>query len=147
MKKGILEFVRRGLVACGLGPIVLAVIYLIVQRCAGVQTLTVNQVCKGIFSLSALAFAAGGMNILYQIERLPLMAAILIHGGVLYAGYLGTYLLNGWLLWGTAPILVFSGIFVLGYLAIWAVIYAVISRNTAQINEKLKRRQQDAQRR
>ena len=145
MKKGILEFVRRGLVACGLGPIVLAVIYLIVQRCAGVQTLTVNQVCKGIFSLSALAFAAGGMNILYQIERLPLMAAISIHGGVLYVGYLATYLVNGWLQWGAAPILVFSGIFVLGYLVIWMVIYTMVKRKTDRLNEMLRKKQQNTQ--
>ena len=48
------------------------------------------------------------MNIIYQIERLPLMMAILIHGGVLYLCYLGTYLLNGWLERDITPILVFS---------------------------------------
>lgn len=144
MKKHILDFLRRGLVACGFGPLVLAVFYLILQRQAGIGTLTVNQVCLGIFSLSALAFVAGGMNFIYQIEQLPLMLAILIHGSVLYASYLATYLLNGWLEWGATPIGVFSGIFVLGYLAIWAVIYAIIRRNTAKINEILKKQQEDA---
>ena len=106
--------------------------------------LTVNQVCLGIFSLSALAFIAGGMNVVYQVERLPLMVAILIHGIVLYISYLLTYLVNGWLEWGTLPILVFTGIFVFGYLAIWAVIYSIIRRNTARINEILKQKQQNA---
>ena len=113
------------------------------QRCAGVETLTVNQVCTGIISLSALAFVAGGMNVIYQIERLPLMAAILIHGGVLYGGYLGTYLLNGWLEWGSMPILFFTGIFVLGYLLIWAVIYSITKRSADQLNEKLRKKQQE----
>lgn len=143
MKKNILEFLRRGLVACGFGPIVLAVLYLILQRQAAVETLTVNEVCLGIFSLSALAFIAGGMNVIYQIERLPLMVAILIHGGVLYISYLLTYLLNGWLEWGITPILVFTGIFVLGYLAVWAVIYSVTRRNTERLNEVLKKKQQN----
>ena len=80
MKRIVLDFLRRGFAACGLGPIVLAVLYLILQRQAAVETLTVGQVCRGIFSLTALAFVAGGMNVIYQIERLPLMAAILIHG-------------------------------------------------------------------
>ena len=84
MKKIILEFCRRGLIACGLGPIVLAILYLILQHQAAIDILTVNQVCIGIFSLSALAFIAGGVNVIYQIEQLPLMAAISIHGGVLY---------------------------------------------------------------
>ena len=138
MKRYILDFLRRGLCAWGLGPLVLAVLYLFLP----VQTLTAREVSLGIFSLSALAFLAGGMNVIYQIERLPLMAAIGIHGGVLYVGYLGTYLLNGWLDWGRLPILVFSGIFAAGYLAIWAVIYAILKRRTARVNALLRQKQQ-----
>ena len=142
MKKYVFEFLRRGLVACGFGPIILAIIYLILQQQNLLDTLTVNQVCLGIFSLTALAFIAGGMNTIYQIEKLPLMIAIFIHGSVLYLSYLATYLLNGWLGLGTAPILVFSGIFVFGYVIIWIVIYSVIKRNTNQMNELLKQQQQ-----
>ena len=141
MKKIILEFLRRGFVACGLGPMVLAVLYLILQRNGVIEMLTVNEVCVGIVSLSALAFLAGGMNVIYQVERMPLMAAILIHGGVLYVSYLLTYLVNGWLEWGITPILVFTGIFALGYLVIWAFIYAVTKRNTARVNEGLQQKQ------
>lgn len=144
MKKNILEFFRRGLIASGFGPIVLAVLYLILQHQAAVETLTVNQVCLGIFSLSALAFIAGGMNVIYQIERLPLMVAILIHGGVLYISYLNTYLLNDWLEWGVTPILVFSGIFIVGYLAIWAIIYSIIKKRTERLNIILKQKQHSA---
>ena len=142
MKKHILELLRRGVVACGFGPMVLAVFYLIMQRQGIMENLTVNEVCLGIFSLSALAFIAGGMNFVYQIERLPLMIAILIHGGVLYISYLVTYLLNDWLESGVVPILVFSGIFLLGYLAIWAVIYSVIKKRTDKLNESLRKKQQ-----
>ena len=142
MKKNFLEFIRRGLIACGFGPMILAVLYLILQNQAGMESLTVNQVCIGIFSISALAFIAGGMNVVYQIEQLPLMWAILIHGCVLYFSYLGTYLVNDWLEWGKAPILVFSGIFVLGYLAVWAVIYFLTRRNTEKINMALREKQQ-----
>ena len=142
MKKYIFEFIRRGLIACGFGPIVLAVLYLILQQQGLVQTLTVNQMCLGIFSLTALAFIAGGMNSIYQIERLPLMVAVLIHGIVLYLSYLVTYLLNNWLEWGIIPLMVFTGIFVFGYLAIWAIIYSIIKKNTKKINDILKRKQQ-----
>ena len=145
MKKILLEFLRRGLAACGLGPIVLAIFYLILQHQGTVQNLTVNQVCTGIFSLSPHAFTAGGMNVVYQIARLPLMAAITIHGSVLYFSYLATYLVNNWLEWGTAPILVFSGIFILGYLLIWAIIYSVIRRNTRRVNEALRKKQKCAE--
>lgn len=143
MKRSILEFIRRGLIACGFGPLVLAVFYLILEKQDSIRTLTVREVCVGIFSLAGLAFIAGGMNIIYQIERLSLMTAIFIHGGVLYVSYLGTYLLNGWLKRGITPILVFTSIFLLGYLAVWAVIYSTTRKNTEKINALLKEKQQD----
>ena len=142
MKKNVFEFFRRGLLSFGFGPIILAILYLILQNQTELKTLTVNEVCIGIFSLSVLAFIAGGMNFIYQIERLPLMLAILIHGSVLYASYLGTYLINGWIEWGTAPFLVFSGIFVIGYFVIWAIIYSIIKRNTTKINKMMKDKQE-----
>ena len=142
MKKFILDFLRRGFIACGLGPIVLAIPYLILQQTAAVEMLTVKEVCIGIFSLTALAFIAGGMNAIYQIEQFPLMIAILLHGTILYISYLVTYLLYDWLEWGAVSIIVFSAIFVIGYLVIWAVIYSIIKRNTAMLNEGLKQRHQ-----
>ena len=144
MKKNISEFIHRGLVACGFGPLILAVLYLILHRHGSVDTLSVREVSLGIFSLSALAFLAGGMNVVYQIERLPLAVAILIHGSALYIGYLVTYLLNGWLAQGLTPFFVFSAIFALGYIAVWAVIYCITRRNTAKLNKILKEKQQNA---
>ena len=140
MRKFVMEFLRRGWIACGFGPLVLGVIYLVMQQSAALETVTANQACIGIFSTAALAFVAGGMNAIYQIERLPLMAAISVHGGVLYLSYLATYLLNAWLGRGPAPILVFSGIFVVGYLMIWAAIYFVIKRRTQKLNESLQKK-------
>ena len=131
------------LTACGFGPIVLAIVYLILQQHADVQILTVPQVCTGIFSLTVLAFLAGGMNAIYRIERLPLMMAILIHGAVLYTGYLCTYLLNDWLKQDAASIWVFSGIFVFGFFLIWGIIYAVTKRKTARLNAIWEQRQRN----
>ena len=142
MKKFILEFLRRGLIVSGVGPIVLAFVYLILQQTIAIETLSVNQVCIGIFSLTALSFIAGGMNAIYQIERIPLMIAILIHGVVLYISYLSTYLLNDWLNSGLIPIVIFSAIFVVGYIVIWAIIYSIIKWNTAKLNKMLKQQQQ-----
>jgi len=141
MKEKVLEFVQRGLSACGLGPIVLAIVYLVLQQQDSLGLLTVNEVCTGIFSLTALAFIVGGMGVIYQIERLPLMVAILIHGCVLFASYLITYLVNGWLKSERIPVMMFTVIFVLGYLLIWVFIYIANRKNTARVNEKLKQKQ------
>ena len=141
MKKILSGFFLRGMIACGFGPIVLAILYIILQKQGVLQVITVDQMCRGIFSLAFLAFMAGGMNIIYQMERLPLMVAILIHGCVLYLTYLGTYLINDWLESGVTPILVFTVIFVLGYLIIWLVIYSINTRNTKRLNQILIEKQ------
>lgn len=141
MKKIVLGFLQKGFVACGFGPMVLVILYWILHRQCDLQYLSVNEVCTGIISLSVLAFIAGGMNVIYRIERLPLALAILIHGSVLYISYLCTYLVNRWLEWGKAPVIVFTVIFVLGYLMIWAIIYWTTQKRTARLNEMLKQKQ------
>ena len=143
MKGLTMEFLRRGVAACGLGPLVLAVVYMVLQHKGIAQSLMVSEVVVGIVSLSALAFIAGGMNFVYQAERLPLMVAILIHGVVLYISYLLTYLVNGWLAGGAMPIIAFTVIFIVGYIAIWIVIYSVTRARTRSLNEKLKAKQKN----
>ena len=143
MKKHILDFIRRGAAACGLGPLVLAILYIVLEQNGTLEILTVRQVCIGIFSLSALAFIAGGMNAMYQIEQLPLLVAISIHGAVLYLSYLATYLINGWLEWGSAPVLVFTGIFVVGFIGIWVVICSIIRKNTNKVNQMLNKKRRN----
>jgi len=145
MKKYVLEFLRRGMIACGFGPLVLAIVFLVLRHQALVEFLPVDQVCLGIFSVSALAFVAGGLNVLYQIERIPLMVAILLHGGILYFCYLAVYLMNGWLQSSVKPLLVFTVIFILGYLTVWAVIYSITKKKTARINEILKKNHRNAE--
>ena len=142
MKRFLSDFLLRGLVATGFGPIVMAIVYLFLQKYAGVESLTVNQMFTGIFSLSLLAFMVGGMNTIYKIERLPLMWAILIHGAALYLCYLVTYLVNDWLDIGTTPILIFTGIFIVGYIVIWVVLYSVNSSKIKRINEMLRQKRE-----
>ena len=79
------------------------------------------------------------MNVIYQIERLPLMLAFFIHGGVLYFVYLITYLLNNWLAWNMIPLIVFSIIFIVCYIAIWMIIYAITKHTTDKINKILQK--------
>ena len=143
MKRFILNFLRRGTVAAGIGPVVLAAIYLILGANGSLSSLTPAQAAVGIFSLTLLAFSAGGLYALYAIERLPLMLAVLIHGGVLYLTYLGAYLINGWLESGLIPMIVFSVIFAVGYFVIWAVVYVIVKRSTARVNLALAQKQRD----
>ena len=133
------DFLFRGLIACAGGPIVLAIIYGIIGATGEVTSLTPQEVCLGILTITLLAFTVAGMTAIYQVEKLPLASAILIHGGVLYATYLLIYLINGWLQKDLIPILVFTGIFLLVYLLIWVIIYSVEKAKIKKINEMRKK--------
>lgn len=137
MKKRIAEFLKRGLVAAGGGPLVLAVVYAISGSQGVIESLTAAEVSRGILSVLVMAFIAGGITVVYQSERLPLIAGILIHAGVLYLDYLVIYLINGWMRRNLTAIGIFTAIFVAGYALIWLGIYWTIRRKTDRINRKL----------
>lgn len=138
MKKFWKEFLLRGLLCAGGGPIVLAVIYGILGATGAVVAFSPMEVCMGILTITLLAFIAAGMTAIYQIEQLPLSMMILLHGGALYIAYILTYLINGWLQKSLLPILVFSGIFVAGYALIWLIIYCVEKAKAEKLNKLLK---------
>ena len=138
MKKCVMEFVRRGLMAAAGGPVILAIIYGILGAAGVIETLTPWEVCKGVLSITLMAFIAGGITMVYTVERLPLISAILIHAGVLYLDYLMIYLVNNWLARNLTAFGVFTAIFAAGYAVVWAFIYFVTKAKTDQVNRKLR---------
>ena len=141
MKKFVINFIHRGVIACGGGPIVLAIIYAILQRCGILQTLTVNEVILGILTSALLAFIAGGINAIYTIEKFPLVYAIFIHAVVLYLDYILIYLENDWLKSDLVPFIVFTTCFIFGFAIIWIIVYFSIKRSADKLNKKLMENQ------
>lgn len=137
MKQFRKDFLFRGLMAAAGGPIVLAIVYGILGATGTVSSFSPREVCLGILTVTLLAFIVAGMTAIYQLERLPLTSAILIHGAALYAAYILIFLLNGWLKHQLVPIAIFTAIFVAGYAVIWLIVYTTIKRKTASINKKL----------
>lgn len=137
MKKFLKEFLFRGLLCASGGPLVLAIVYGILGAAGAAESLSPHEVCTGIVSITLLSFIAAGMTAVYQMEQLPLPIMILLHGGALYVTYILTYLLNGWLQNSSLPILVFTGIFLVGYTLIWLIIYCVERAKTEKINKML----------
>lgn len=135
MKKTILDFLKRGTMAAAGGPIILAIVYAILGKTGTIESLSAAEVAKGILSVSLLAFIAAGITVVYTVERLPLVSAILLHGGVLYLDYLLIYLINNWL--QRNAIGIFTLIFLAGYASIWLIIYATTKANTDKLNKKL----------
>ena len=138
MNKHVKEVLLRGLTCAAGGPLVLAIIYAILDAQGVAASLSPAEVSMAIISLTVMAFIAAGVTTVYQIEQLPLPCAILIHGGVLYADYLLMYILNSWIPRNWQAIGIFTAIFAAGYALIWLVIYLTIRAKTERINKKLK---------
>ena len=145
MKKYIWDFVHRGLVACGFGPLIWAVVYFCLEKNGVVEVLSVRKAVMEIVTIALLAFVAGGINIVYKVERMPLMAAISIHGVVLYADYVIIYLVNGWLDSDPIPFFIFTVCFFVAYAVVWTIIYLAIRNNANRLNKKLSQLQKNNQ--
>ena len=133
------EFILRGLICAGGGPVVLGIIYGILGATGVVEAISPASVCLAILSITLLGFVAAGMTAIYQMEQLPLPIMILLHGGALYLAYIVTYLMNGWLQQSLVSILIFTGIFLAGYGLIWCIIYWVERAKAKRLNQLLKK--------
>ena len=140
MKKHVLNFIQRGFVGATFGPVVLAIIYAILGATGTISSLPVNEVVLAIISISVMAFIAGGITMIYQVENLPLFSAIMIHALSLYIDYAIMYLINGWIGEGITPFLVFTAIFFTGFAVIWGFIYLVIRKKTKDLNKTLSKK-------
>ena len=135
IKKYYKEFLLRGLMVCGAGPLVLAIIYVTLGSFGIVTALSPIEVALGIISLTILAFLAAGITVVYKIEELLLPGAIALHGIVLYLGYSVTYLLNNWLSPGFYAFLAFTVIFIVVYFLTWGIVYLCIRKKVDKINK------------
>lgn len=134
MKTFLKQFSIRGLMFAGLGPIIYAIAVLL----DGDSALNALVVFKGIITIYLMVFIVAGSSCIWQIERLGVSIAILIHGGILYLCYLITYLVNGWLEKNLSVIGIFTIIFVVGYLLIVMMIYLAEKRRAKSLNMRLK---------
>ena len=137
MKQHIKKFLQRGLTFSVGGPVILAIVYGILGAAQVIDTLSPAEVCKGVLTVSLMAFIAAGMSVVYEIERLPLFFAALLHGVALYADYILIYLFNGWLKSQIIPVLIFTGIFIAGYCLIWVIVYFSTKNTARSLNRKL----------
>ena len=141
MKYYVKRFIRKGLFVCGFGPIVLAVMYAVLGRLGVVEVITVERFVAEVVSVTILAFIAGGIGMVYEIERLPLVLAILIHAVALYLDYIVVYLMNGWLKDGAESLIVFTVCFIVGFALVWLIIYLTTKRSAEKLNDKFSNMQ------
>ncbi|MBQ8324771.1 MAG: DUF3021 domain-containing protein [Clostridia bacterium] len=131
------EFFRRGMLFGGFGPLIMGVVYGVLSLTVEEFTLTGGEACLGVFSTYLLAFVHAGVSVFNQVPTWSLGKCAFYHCGALYLAYVTCYLINGWLTFSLRVLLLFTGIFLLGYLVIWLVIYFTLRRLSKRLNKQL----------
>ena len=137
MNKYLKEFLHRGMLFGGFGPIILGIIYAILQKTLSDFSLTGTEVLLGIVSIYLLAFIHAGASVFNGIEHWSLPKSLLCHFATLFAAYSLCYVLNSWIPFEPAVLLIFSIIFIIAYFAIWFTVYFIIKLTAKRINSKL----------
>lgn len=127
-------FFHRGLLFGGFGPIVMAIVYLILSYTLPHFALSGGEVFTAVVSTYLLAFIQAGASVFNQIEHWSLGRSLACHLGTLYAAYCGCYLLNTWIPFEPAVLLIFTGIFVVSYLVIWLTVYLCVKAVSKRLN-------------
>ena len=135
MNKNVKEFIKRGLMSCWGGPIILAIVWLCINKGDIASQISLYKASISIISVTILAFVIAGISTIYQIESLPVAIAGLIQCFVIYLTYLVVYLLNGWI--NKSIIIPFTIIFAASFIVIWVCIYLAIRKNVNSINNRI----------
>lgn len=131
------DFLHRGLVFGGFGPIVLGIVYLILSNTLSDFSLSGTETFTAIISTYILAFLQAGATVFNQIENWSVTKSLLCHFSVVYLAYSLCYLINTWIPFEPAVLLIFTGIFVAVYLAIWFTVYLIIKTVSKKLNKQL----------
>ncbi len=138
MNRYLKEFLNRGLVFAGFGPIILGIIFFILSKTVDDFCVSGGQIFLGIISTYILAFVQAGASVFNQIEHWSLPKSLFCHFGMLYAVYVLCYVLNSWIPFEWGVIGIFTAIFVVTYFVVWFTVYFIVKATGKKLNATLK---------
>lgn len=137
MNKYFKEYLKRGMVFGGFGPIIAGAVYLILSFCIDDFTLSGADVFVAIVSTYLLAFVQAGASVFNQIEGWPIAKSLLCHLGSIYTAYVGCYLINSWIPFEATVVAIFTAIFIVTYFIIWIAVYLSIKAVSQKLNKRI----------
>lgn len=123
----------------GFGPIIYAIIIMILSYTLPDFSITAMEVFKAVLSTYLLAFVHAGASVFNQIESWSVLKSLLCHLSTLYVAYTICYLANAWLTYSWAVIGIYTAIFIVGYALIWTIVYCCVRVSAKRLNVKIKK--------
>ena len=137
MNKYLKQFLHRGLMFGGFGPIIAGVVFLILHFTLADFSLSGYQVFLAILSTYLLAFVQAGASVFNQIEEWALTKSLLCHFLTIYLVYSICYIANSWIPFEPMVLVIFTAIFVVAYFIIWFTVYFCIKAVSKKLNAKI----------
>lgn len=137
MNKYVKEYMHRGLIFGGFGPIIAGIILFIIDKTGGELELSGFSVFLAIISTYICAFVHAGASVFPQIEHWGKVKAMFWQFVSIYAVYMTAYTINGWLPMKPLIIAIFTSAFLGGFLIVWLVVYLVTRKSIDEMNSKL----------
>lgn len=138
MNKYVKEFLHRGLMFGGFGPVILGIIYWILSVRIADFEISGFDIFLGIASTYLLAFVQAGVSVFNQIEHWSLPKSTLLHFLTLFVAYSLCYIGNTWIPFDPKVIAVFFAIFVAVYFVVWITVYISVKATSKKFNAKIK---------
>lgn len=138
MNRYIKSFLHRGLIFAGFGPIILGIVYAVLQKTVTDFSLNGVQILIAIVSIYLLAFVQAGASVFNQIESFSIPKSLFCHLSVLYLAYTSCYLINSWIPFDPKILLIFTAIFLIVYFSVWITVFVAVKITSRKLNAKLK---------
>ena len=132
------KFIHRGLMFGGFGPIIVGIIFAIMENTMVDFQPSGYEILLAIVSTYLLAFIQAGASVINQIEEWSLGKTLLVHFLTLYLSYIACYIINTWIPFDVIFLSIFSIIFAVTYLIIWLIVYISVKIVERNLNNKLK---------
>lgn len=138
MNRYLKDFLHRGLIFGGFGPIVVAIVFMCISLADRGFSLTASQILLATVSSYLLAFIQAGVTVFNQIEHWSTVKSLLCHFVTLYAAYSVCYVVNSWIPFEPMVLVIFSAVFVVLFFVIWTIVYLSVRATSKRLNSQLK---------
>ena len=139
MKKYLKEFLRRGLIFGGFGPIVGGIVFAILG--ATIEDFHIEgwQILLAIVSTYLLAFVQAGATVFNQIEGWSIGKSLAFHFITIYLAYSIAYVVNSWIPFEPMVLVIFTAVFVVTYAVIWVSVFLAVRATEKKLNKNLRK--------
>lgn len=138
MNRYLKDFLHRGLIFGGFGPIVVAIVFMCISLADRGFSLTASQILLATVSSYLLAFIQAGVTVFNQIEHWSTVKSLLCHFVTLYATYSVCYVVNSWIPFEPMVLVIFSAVFAVLFFVIWTIVYLSVRATSKRFNSQLK---------